>query len=59
MLLHLAPGVVAAGLLGEVGEHGGQRPPADRLRVPAVSVVLAHRGELPDSLQEPGQRLIC
>ena len=52
-LLHLPVGVVAPGLLGEVGKHGGQCPPADGLGVPAISVGLTHRGELADSLQKP------
>ena len=47
-----APALVATGLLGEVGEHGGQRLAADGLGVAPVAVVAAEGRELGHRLQE-------
>ena len=43
--------VVLPGLLGEVGEHGGQRPPAHIVRPSLASLVAADGRELSNRLQ--------
>ena len=58
LLVLLVTGVMVARLLCEVGKHGGQRLPADRVRLVLLAHIPAHGRELSNRLTKWNQTSI-